>query len=556
MVFDSDSIGAANPTVSLIEGYLTSPVINCTGHSTVQVKFQQYFRRFNDSCYLDVSTNNFGTFTRFPVLPNNTIAGNAFLPSNPYTTYMNITSAAANNANVRIRFYYKCTVAQGGYNWLVDDIEVSELDAVELGIDNSSFIMTLRDPDLGITSFNTYPKQLVDTIYPVTFLSNFGLNAQNTAGVQARIFRGNAATPVYNQSVVYNTPVGAIDSSIDFRTIAAGGYLPTDTGLYTIAFSVNQTGDAIADNNIDTTRFRLTDSVLTMSVGARTSSWEVQAPASGGDPVLYRQVGTWFEIPAGKSDTLSAVSVAFANGTTAGSNVGVQIYKLQAGGNPTGANANYDFVGETSYKALTTAQISTATSVVSTTFQIDPSVSVNPTDLVLTGGFYAAVVRGQGNPATNTIALVSYQSPAFGFLGSYGTLDTADNQQFSYNYGANGNGHFVFTLGNSVPFIRPIFGKLNMTSVSDVAVATLGAAYPNPANTKVNIPVSLSNASDVSVTLSTATGQVIARQQLGKQTAGRGFEISFPTGNLANGVYFYTMEAAGEKQSGRIAVTH
>jgi hypothetical protein len=350
-----------------------------------------------------------------------------------------------------------------------------------------------------------------------------------------------------------------VDSAIDFRKIATGGYLPpSDTGLFTIAFSVNQTGDAFAANNTDTALFRLTDSVLTMSVGSRTSNWGVQTPATATAPVLYRQVGTWFEIPQGKQDTLTGVFAAFNTGTTVGSNVGIQIYKLAQGGTATGTSTNYTFVGETKYKALTAGEISTATAVVSPFFPIDPNASTNTSDLILTGGFYAAVVRGQNNPVGNTITLVSYQSPAWGFLGSYGTLDTSDNQA-SQTYGAAGGGHFVFNLGNSVPFVRPSFGNgraVFPTSVKDIRVATLGAAYPNPANTKVSIPVTLSESSDVTVTLSNAQGQVIARQELGKQAAGRSFEITFPTGSLANGVYFYSVDAAGTKTTGRVAVTH
>ena len=39
-----------------------------------------------------------------------------------------------------------------------------------------------------------------------------------------------------------------------------------------------------------------------------------------------------------------------------------------------------------------------------------------------------------------------------------------------------------------------------------------------------------------------------------KQAAGHAFEITLPTGGLAEGVYFYIMEAAGKKTNSRVAV--
>lgn len=557
MIYDSDSIGSINTALLPIEGYLTSPIISCSGHSTVQIAFYQWFRRFRDSCFVDVSNNGGGTWTRFGVEPNNTgiPITNANLPSNPTFSRINISSVAANQANVRIRFYYKLDVntgAGGAFAWLVDDVTLSELDPVDLSLDNGEFVMALNNTRDNFTSFGQYPRQLVDTVFPIGFLTNYGASAQPTASVNARILRGT--TQVFNQSVVYNTPSGnpnyALDSLIDFTTITAGGYLPTDTGAYTIAFSVNATGDVLANNNNDTVSFRITDSLLSMNVGASTGSWSIQTPATSTAALLHRQVGAWFEISEGMSDTLSAVSAVFANTTTVGSIVQAQIYK-QVG---TGTSATWQFRGETLPKTLAAADISTASSLVATRMGMDFTNGF--TDLILDEGFYACVVRGQGNPPANTIAISATQSPAWITLTSFGTLDTSDNQAFSYTYGAAGNPP-VFNLGNSVPYARPHFGRVTIpNAINNVSIATVGAAYPNPANTKVTIPVSLSQASEVSVLLSNAQGQVLARQELGRQASGRGFEISFPTGALANGVYFYTVEAAGEKKTGRIVVAH
>ncbi len=559
MVYDSDSIGSINTALLPIEGYLTSPIISCAGRSTVQISFYQYFRRFRDSCFLDVSNNSGGTWTRFSVEPNNTIGSNTNLPTNATFTRINISSVAANQANVRIRFYYKLDVntgAGGAFAWMVDDVALSELDPVELSVDNGIHVMTLRDPAAGYTSFGVYPKQLVDSVYPIGFISNYGATAQPNASISARIFRGG--TQVYNRSIVYNVPTGAtafaVDSQLDYTTLANGGYVPTDTGLYTIAFNVAATGDAFPANNNDTTTFRISDSTLSVNVGTSTGSYFVQNPVSATNPVLdFYQTGVWFEIPANKSDTLSSITTSFDSRTTVGSTVVVQVYK-QIG---TGTSATWQLRGETFPRTLAAGDISVANQGFRLiNIPMDATVGGGIADLILDGGYYSAVVRGQGNPATNTILLPAFQSAGFGTVFSFGTTDTSDNQPFSYTYGAPGLPP-LYQLGNNTPIVRPCFGTLSSpNSVANVSVATLGTAYPNPANTKVTIPVSLSQASEVSVSLSNAQGQVLGRQELGKQAAGRGFEISFPTGNLANGVYVYTVNAAGEKKTGRVVVAH
>ena len=78
-------------------------------------------------------------------------------------------------------------------------------------------------------------------------------------------------------------------------------------------------------------------------------------------------------------------------------------------------------------------------------------------------------------------------------------------------------------------------------------------AYPNPANTEVYIPFTLSNPTDVKISLSNTVGQVLAGENFRNVTSGK---ATFPTANLTAGVYFYTVEANGERNTGRIVVAH
>jgi hypothetical protein len=78
-------------------------------------------------------------------------------------------------------------------------------------------------------------------------------------------------------------------------------------------------------------------------------------------------------------------------------------------------------------------------------------------------------------------------------------------------------------------------------------------AYPNPANNELNIPVTLMNAADVHVSLTNAMGQVVASQTVKNITSGKAV---FNTASLCSGIYFYTVEAGGERKTGRVTVAH
>jgi hypothetical protein len=95
----------------------------------------------------------------------------------------------------------------------------------------------------------------------------------------------------------------------------------------------------------------------------------------------------------------------------------------------------------------------------------------------------------------------------------------------------------------------PVLNVANL-NVSNIASVT---AYPNPTNADVSINFNLKEAANTTVSISNAVGQVLATQNLGmtqKATA------NFNTDKLANGIYFYTVDANGQRQTNRFVVSH
>ncbi len=78
-------------------------------------------------------------------------------------------------------------------------------------------------------------------------------------------------------------------------------------------------------------------------------------------------------------------------------------------------------------------------------------------------------------------------------------------------------------------------------------------AYPNPATSEVFIPFTLSRSASVNVSVVNTLGQIINAQNFTNVTSGK---ATVNTSTLASGIYFYTVEANGERTTGRFVVAH
>jgi hypothetical protein len=92
-----------------------------------------------------------------------------------------------------------------------------------------------------------------------------------------------------------------------------------------------------------------------------------------------------------------------------------------------------------------------------------------------------------------------------------------------------------------------------VVGVNQVATVTKANAYPNPAADQVNVPFTVSAATEVTVTLSNVLGQVVATQNMGKVSTGTAV---FNTATFAPGVYTYSVNTNGQKTTGRVVLAH
>lgn len=124
MVFDSDFYDNAGTPGNFGNGvapapqvgYLTSPVMDCSGRDAVTLKFNQYTRNFQSTYFVEVSTDG-AEWTQFQVnagLEVNQRGGRDEL------VFVDISSVAANQSTVQVRFAYNANY----YYWILDDVSL------------------------------------------------------------------------------------------------------------------------------------------------------------------------------------------------------------------------------------------------------------------------------------------------------------------------------------------------------------------------------------------------------------------------------------------------
>ncbi|MEO6831618.1 MAG: hypothetical protein ABI378_04905, partial [Chitinophagaceae bacterium] len=316
LLYNADSVINQSGSARPFGGSITSAAIAVgASHTNVMLSFQQYFRYSQgDSCFVDVS-NNGSTWTAFPIYPNMALSQYGYLYSNATLTTLNVSSVIGGQANAYIRFRFNSTAAQYSFNWLIDDLMLYDADSTDLGIHYSG-LASISSPNDGFTTsygFSSIPLSLADTIFPITYRSNYGLHATTNTTITARYFLGS--TLVNTQlDMISVTPLGAMDSVFVFKN----GYKPTAIGNYVVALQINQLGDAFAQNDVDTIRFSVTDSAYaTYGTDFMERTTYLSRPSSS----TLQYWGARFTVGQGEKDTITSVSAAFRPNTAVGSRV-------------------------------------------------------------------------------------------------------------------------------------------------------------------------------------------------------------------------------------------
>jgi hypothetical protein len=203
---------------------LTTPAINCTGFTTVHLNYYEYYRQFAALSELQVSNDN---VTWTTIYDPTTGLGQNQASVNPKVIDIDITSVAANQATVYVRFHYE---GNWDYWWQVDDVQLYEPSAADGQVVEAVTV----DPSCGLTN-----AELVGVV-----IRNAGTAALSNFDAS---FSVNGGTPV---TETVPGPINPGDTLLYVFTATADF---SAVGSYTVDASIAITGDANTANDAGST---------------------------------------------------------------------------------------------------------------------------------------------------------------------------------------------------------------------------------------------------------------------------------------------------------------
>lgn len=484
-LFDSDVNCSGNQVANIT----TATPINCSANPAVILKFQQQYRRFNDSTFVFIS-NNGTTWVKYPV--NVALNNNDYCVGNPENMSINITATAGGQATVYVRFqfYSPSSIGSGagcGYSWMIDDVSIEDQPANDILLSSVYFGEYSRIPD--------------GQQAPITLgagIENVGVAAQTNvvlnAAVNTSLFTGTSA------------PISLPANQTDTVAVTTQ-FTPGAIGNYIITFAATQTQtDANPGNNItsgDTIK-------VTANTYARDNYKYEGLGAWNGAGEAF-ELGNWYSIVT----NTNAVSATFVlqGGTFPGSIVSVKLYDTSltnviAFSNP--------------YTILDS--------------DIPASYGYNPKSVTLpftspaalsADNSYLAVVEFLNDSGTDTIVIAT------------GT-DIIQPSQSTYLY--NTATSTWYTLA-STPMIRlNVAVNVGISEVANVNGLTLLQNQPNPFDNLTTINYEIAKNAAITLAVYDITGKKVAEQLEGNKNAGK-HAINFKADNLSEGVYYYTLKA-------------
>lgn len=491
-LLDSDVICNFNLVVNLT----TANSIDLSDQPYVSLEFEQFYERFFDSTFVFISNDNV-TWTKFVV--NSTLVNNQFVPNNPTTTNINITSVAGSQETVWIRFQYFSPSSLGanagcGYAWMIDDVRLvvpPQFDLEVLKVYHANI-----ENDLQFTSIP--PAQAVE-LELGAIIKNLGWD-QNTFNVNYDIKRNGTSV---NSG---QFPAFQAASNEEITLWRQTGFTPTELGDYTVEFTVVSTSgeDATPANNARQSAFKL-DPFIMSAVGPinTTINWGGTAA-----PYTIHELGNAFII---NSDVvLTAVNVAFGPTTTGSSSsvvreAKISIYEL---------GQSITSIGEATFYPIKSTDVNAGNG-------SNYAVVVLENEIPLLAGTAYIVTVGNADDQVRVI-----------FQGSIG--DDDDGVWLYGPFGAGGGAPQWFGAGNK-PAINLNFDP-NIASVpnvnDEVSVINL---FPNPSNDIARVSLMLEKNTNVIINLIDINGRVISTENLRERNGVVIHQLN--TQNLASGIY-------------------
>lgn len=507
---DSFASGTQNSSLILKVG------VSLVGINEVQLSFRHYFRRFQESHIVEVSSDS----TVWTEVYNSslTVAVNTTIP-NTQVENINISAAVANQPNVWIRFRY---VGAWDWFWSVDDVEISEVPEHDLILEDYSITTANRLAFYG----TNLASQLNDSLSFSAAVYNFGKSTQTNVRLNSSVQLSTST--VFNNS----TLVGSMATTVR-DTFQSNASFPLNTtttpGIYTAKIEVvADSTDATPANNSILIPFTVADANTTRISVARptfTASTTLGTASFTGSEDGFIAMSL---IELITTDTITAVRIRLGS-SAAGGLIEVTI-RDTAGlfGTPAGG-IDFPVLLEADLYTLSAADVAAGEVVV----PIPAELAGLPQNRILQPGAYYAAATLYSNNGANHIRVLddlTYERFQSSFASMIFTTD--DNQWYP----------------NGISFaIDGVFENVIVGNVENLenTAFKFGLVYPNPAQNELNLPYTLKTNAQVKISVRDLTGRLVYEQAPQQQNEGNQL-LTLQLDQLRSGVYFVELQANGQ----------
>jgi hypothetical protein len=227
---------------------MASPV-SLLGVNNVVLTFEQYYRRFQGFCFVDVS-NNGTTWTTYPVNVNNNLGVN-MSTTNPSFVSIDISPTAGNQATVWVRFRY---VGNCDYAWMVDDVCISQQVAYDADMVDGYMSHTGDGLEYGTIAVSQFYENM---LVGARFTNN---GANPLTNVVATIEVRNSSNTVVGTTSTTLAELASGDTVVFEDELSTAPFEPT--GLYNVSMSITSNEidlDEVTDNNVYNRAFRVSN---------------------------------------------------------------------------------------------------------------------------------------------------------------------------------------------------------------------------------------------------------------------------------------------------------
>lgn len=509
--------------------------ISLSSHPAVIVEFQQYYSKYIDSTFVDVSTNG-SSWTAFEV--NGNYANNDLSP-NPETLQLNISSVAGNQPLVWVRFrFYSRTATMGpgagcGYAWMVDDFKVMTLPDNDLVLENHAVNTSNKLLFYGRTPLN----QLADSINFSAAGHNFGAANQPGTLVFGQVRNDNGSYRFAD--TVYRSSPLAVDARDTSTTSKWFNLVGTPIGRYNYVIGYKSDSiDATPTNNTISRNFYVSDTTYRLSSdfsrtnGLTTESWDYS------DDGL--RMAVFYELI--EADTITSVTVRLTSFTRVGALLHATVRDTF------GLFTNYQAALQNpssfaSFLESDMYEVTAADSIAGFATIVIPTTLFGGTlqnTLLPAGAYYVAIelFSSNGQYPCGVLDDESYVD----FMPPYASLtfipaDPADPGSSS-RWWTNGTAHAVYAN----------FGRPSTVGIAAMAELTRDfKVYPNPTQGEVQLDFELLKSSPVQIRLRDLQGRVLKTQSYTQLQPGEHRQELDLTG-LTAGLYLVELQAASHTQ--------